>query len=178
MKLVFSAEESAIEEMIEEIERQVDEAMAGAVQDAAEIAVAEGRSNITGAGFSGRWQNALQSKFFPNKGGDPGALIFHSMPLAGVFERGVRISGRPLLWLPIKKNLPAGVRSPRKYGRKLVSVNVAGKPPLLFDAADRKRGPLFFGTPAVTIRKRFDLLRIFARAAERMQEFYEQRIKG
>ena len=45
------------------------------------------------------------------------------------------IAGRPLLWLPIEANLPAGVHSPKQYGRKLVSVNIAGKPPLLFDAS-------------------------------------------
>ena len=177
MKFVFSAPERAIERLLEDIARQIDEARAGAVQDAAKLAVAEGQANVASAGFAGR-ERTVKSRFFKNKGGDPAALVFFSMPFVGVFERGATISGRPLLWLPIKKNLPAGVRSPRKYGRRLVSVNIAGKPPLLFDAANRKLGPLFFGTPSATIKKRLDLRRIFARAAERMQEFYEQRIKG
>jgi hypothetical protein len=60
----------------------------------------------------------------------------------------------------------------------LVSVNVAGKPPLLFDAARRELGPLFVGVRQVNIRKRFDLYRIFAQAAAQMQEFYNKRIKG
>jgi hypothetical protein len=111
-------------------------------------------------------------------GGDPAALIFHRIPFAGVFERGITISGRPLLWLPIEQNLPPGIHSPSQYGKKLVSVNIAGKPPLLFDAFNRLRGPLFFGTRSVDIRKRFDLYNIFARAAEKMREFYERRIKG
>ena len=178
MKLVFSAQESAIEQFVEEIERQVNEAKAGAVQDAADIAVKEGRQNISSAGFSSRWQTALTSNFYPNEGKDPAALIFHRIPFAGVFERGITISGRPLLWLPIEQNLPRGIHSPSQYGKKLVSVNIAGKPPLLFDAFNRLRGPLFFGTRSVDIRKRFDLYNIFARAAEKMREFYEQRIKG
>ena len=102
-------------------------------------------------------------------------LIFH--PCRGGVWRGATIRG-PLLWLSIEANLPAGVRSPRKYGGRLVSVNVAGKPPLLFDAGKRELGPLFVGVRQVNIRKRFDLRHIFAQAAERMGEFYEQRIKG
>ena len=178
MNLVFSARDSVLDELLKDIERQIAEAREGAVQDAAKMAVDEGRANIASAGFSSRWQKALTSRFYPNEGEDPAALIYHRIPFAGVFERGVRISGRPLLWLPIEQNLPHGVRSPKQYGKKLVSVNIAGKPPLLFDAANRLRGPLFFGTRSVDIRKRFDLYRIFARAADRMREFYEKRIKG
>jgi Family of unknown function (DUF6441) len=178
MKLVFSAQEGALERLLEDIARQIDEAKAGAVQDAAALAVREGRANIASAGFSRRWQAALDSKFFPNKDtGNPAALIFDRIPFAGVFERGARIGGHPLLWLPIEKNLPAGIHSPRAYGGRLVSVNVAGKPPLLFDAGKRELGPLFVGVSQVNIRKRFDLYRIFARAADRLQEFYEKRIK-
>lgn len=178
MKFVFSADEGALERVLEEIARQIEEAKTGAVQEAADLAVTEGRANIAGAGFSGRWQAGLQSKFFANKGtGNPAALIFHRIGFASVFERGARIGGRPLLWLPIEQNLPAGIHSPRKYRGDLVSVNVAGKPPLLFDARKRDLGPLFVGVRQVNIRKRFDLYRIFARAAERLREFYERRIK-
>lgn len=179
MNLAFSAQESAIKQALEEIERAIVAAKEAAVRQAADEAVKEGRANISAAGFSSRWQKALVSNFYPNKDtGDPAALIHHRIPFAGVFERGITISGRPLLWLPIEQNLPRGIRSPSEYGRRLVSVNIAGKPPLLFDPDNRLRGPLFFGTPRVTIRKRFDLYRIFARAAEHMREFYEQRIKG
>lgn len=178
MKFAFSAQESAIEQMVEAIERQINEAQSGAVRDAATLAVKEGRANIASAGFSSRWQKALTSNFYPNEGVNPAALIFHRIPFAGVFERGITISGRPLLWLPIERNLPPGIHSPSQYGKKLVSVNIAGKPPLLFDAFNRLRGPLFFGTRSVDIRKRFDLYAIFERATERMREFYEQRIKG
>jgi Family of unknown function (DUF6441) len=178
MKFVFSAKDAAFDELLDDLERQIKEAAEGAVQDAAALAVAEGRANIAGAGFSSRWQAGLKSKFFPNPGGNPAAVIFHRIGFAGVFERGVTISGKPLLWLPLERNLPAGIHSPRKYPGKLVSVNVAGKPPLLFDAGKRELGPLFVGVSQVNIRKRFDLYRIFARAAERMTEFYEKRIKS
>jgi len=178
MKFVFSAQEAILERVLKEIELNIDEARAGAVQDAADLAVREGRANIAAAGFPARWRAALKSRFYPNKGGDPAALVFDTIPFAGVFERGITIKGRPLLWLPLERNLPAGIHSPRQYGGKLVSVNVAGKPPLLFDAGKRELGPLFVGVSQVNIRKRLDLYAIFARAAGRMTEFYEQRIKG
>jgi hypothetical protein len=178
MKLVFSAQESALKALIEDIQSQIDAARAGAVQDAAKLAVAQGRANIASAGFPAKWQKALTSKFYLNKGSDPAALIFDTTPFAGVFESGASIGGKPLLWLPIERNLPAGIHSPRAYAGKLVSVNVAGKPPLLFDAGKRQLGPLFVGISRVNIHKRFDLYRIFAQAAARMAEFYEKRIKG
>ena len=83
-----------------------------------------------------------------------------------------------MLWLPIEQNLPSGINSPKQYGKKLVSVNIAGKPPLLFDAEDRSLGPLFVGMRSVTIRKRLDLTRIFSEAGARLFEFFEQRMKG
>jgi len=178
MKFAFSAQEGAIAEALEGIEREIREAQKAAVQGAADEAVSQGRANIARAGFSSRWQAALTSRFYPNDpADDPAALVYHKFPFAGVFERGITISGRPLLWLPIEQNLPRGVHSPRQYGQPMVSVNIAGKPPLLFDKFNRLKGPLFFGTSSVTIRKRFDLFRIFERAVEHMQEFYEQRIK-
>lgn len=177
MNLVFSEQEGVFDRLVEDIEKRINDAKAGAVQDAADFAVSQGRANVVAAGF-GRSRRELQSKFFANEGGDPAALVFFSMPFAAVFERGVRIGGHPLLWLPIERNLPAGIHSPRQYGHKLVSVNVAGKPPLLFDASNRERGPLFVGVRQVNIRKRLDLHRIFAQAVARLQEFYDKRIKG
>lgn len=176
MRLAFSADEAVFERWLKELEKQVQEAKEGAVKDAAAVAVKEGRANIAGAGFPARWQRALKSRFYPNKdSGDPAAIVFDVMPFASVFETGATIRGRPLLWLPLGDK--AGVRSPRQYPGKLISVNVRGKPPLLFDAAARERGPLFVGVPTVTIRKRLDISRIFKLAAARVGEFFEKRIK-
>jgi hypothetical protein len=179
VKFTFSEREGAIEEALKEIASEIREAQKAAVQGAANEAVNEGRANIARAGFSQRWQTALTSRFYPNDpSDDPAALIYHKYPFAGVFERGITISGRPLLWLPIEQNLPRGIHSPKQYGKPMVSVNIAGKPPLLFDKFNRLKGPLFFGTRSVTIRKRFDLFRIFERAVQHMQQFYERQIKG
>lgn len=164
-----------LQEAAEETARKINEAKAAAVKDVARFAVKEGRANIAAAGFSTRWQGGLRWKFI--SGTDPEVLIWHKIGLATVFERGMTIGGQPLLWIPTGKlgRKPFGF-GPRKYKRKLVSVNVAGKPPLLFDPARRELGPLFVGVRQVDIRKRFDLLRIFAMAAGKMREFYEQQI--
>jgi hypothetical protein len=179
MKLVFSAPEPNFNQASDEIKGKILKAAAAAVDDAAQLAVKQGRANIASAGFPTRWQNALA--YGTDKRGDPSApsaTIFDRIGFASVFETGKTISGKPLLWLPIEANLPAGVKSPKKYGKKLVSVNVAGKPPLLFDASDRKRGPLFVGVSRVNIRKRFDLRHIITEAAGQMGEFYQERLKG
>lgn len=173
MQFTFSAQESVLKEALDEIARKIAEAEQAAVKEAADLAVEKGQANIASAGFSGRWQRAFTSRFYPNKGINPAALIFHAIPLASVFETGITIQGRPLLWLPLHPGLP----SPSAYGRRLVSVNIAGKPPLLFDADNRQRGPLYFGTSAVTIEKKFNLLAIIANAAERMREFYERNLR-
>jgi len=178
MKLVFSADEAALEKLLEEVQSQIDAAKTGAVHDAADLAIRQGRANVAAAGFSKRWQQAVSYSFYPNKGGDPAAVIFDRIPFAGVFEFGMTIRGRPLLWLPIEQNLPPGIRSPKQYGKPLVSVNIAGKPPLMFDKFNRLAGPLFVGIRSADIRKRWDLMRIFAAAAARLGEFYQKRIKG
>jgi hypothetical protein len=179
VKVSFEQIEPVIAKQLKEIQRNFAEAGKGAVRDAAKLAVTAGRENIAAAGnFRGKWQTGLRSKFYANKGIDPAAVIFHRIGLVSVFETGITISGARLLWLPIEQNLPKRIKSPKQYGKKLVSVNVAGKPPLLFDANNRLLGPLFVGVPSATIRKRFDLYRIFAAAADRIPEFYTQRIKG
>ena len=174
MRLIFSEEEKADAEL-REFRNQINNAKFGAVKDAADLAVAEGRENIAAAGFSARWQDALKFRLVGSQ--NPTALIFHKIGFAIVFEQGMTIRGN-LLWVPIEDNLPAGVHSPREYGKKLVSVNVAGHPPLLFDADNRLLGPLFFGTRRVKIRKQWDLYKIFAKAADHLPDFLEKRLKG
>lgn len=180
MQIVLSKQQgSAFAQAFDEMARKIRDAKEGAVQDAAKLAVQEGQANVAAAGFSLRKQKGkVKFLFYPNVGADPAAVVYFPMPFAYVFEKGVTIKGRPLLWLPIEQNLPAGIKSPSQYGKKLVSVNVAGKPPLLFDANNRLLGPLFFGTRSVTIEKRLNLKAIFAKAAQQMDQFYEQRMKN
>ena len=175
LQFIFSQEEAVARQQLKETNREIIEAQRGAVKDAAAVAKKEGQANVTAAKFSTRQR--VKSRFYRNPGGDPAALVFFNMPFAPVFEHGITISGQPLLWLPIERNLPSGIKSPKQYGKKMVSVNIAGKPPLLFDAQNRLLGPLFVGMRSVTIRKLLDLIRIFSEAGARVPEFFEQRMK-
>lgn len=179
MKFVFETDKEALPKRIKATQERIAKAKDLAVQDAAHEMVKEGRANIAQAGFSQRWQEGLVAKFRPApEGGDPSAVVFHRKNYAVVFERGVTINGKPLLWLPVTANLPGKVRYPKKYRRKMVSVNVAGKAPMLFDAQDRTKGPLFIGVRSVTLRKRWNLGEIFARVAAKMGEFFKARLKN
>lgn len=166
------------DEKLEDVQRRIARALEGAVKDTAKLAVKQGRANIAAAGFSLRWQRGVKSKFYANRrSGSPAAIVFDKMPFVEVFERGADVVGKPLLWLPVEKNLPKGIKSPTQYGRKLVSVNVAGKAPMLFDPNNRLLGPLFVGVRSVHIRKRFDLVRVWTEAASHLDEFLEQRLR-
>src|SRR5262245_49497594 len=93
-------------QMIRDKQRPVAEAAVAALRDAAADAVQEGRSNIAGSGrFAGRWVSGLQYRTFDAEaGGEPSlqarAVIFHKFGIAGVFEHGATIQGKPLLWIP------------------------------------------------------------------------------
>jgi Family of unknown function (DUF6441) len=178
VKFSFTREGPAFAQILDDQRKQLAQAENAAVKDAADLAVTEGRANIRSAGLPGRFATQLTKRFYANSStGNPAALVYHKKWFSIVFERGATITG-DLLWLPIEQNLPRGVNSPTEYGGKLVSVNVVGKPPMLFDAKDRLRGPLFVGVKTATIRKRLDLYRIFKEAAAHIPEFLERRMKG
>jgi hypothetical protein len=116
-------------------------AATGAVRQAADEIKTKGRAAIAAGGFSSRWQNALRTKVYPERGEsiNASALVYHKIPYAGVFQDGKTISGKPLLWLPIEANLPLQGRgkrwTPHDFANNvgpLMSVSRPGKPPLLF----------------------------------------------
>jgi hypothetical protein len=71
--------------------------------------------------------------------------------------------------------------TPKKFiaqGGRLRSVrNAKGRPLLVAKGISGKSVPVFFGIPAVSIRKRFDIVSIIRRAASRLGEFYFQHLK-
>lgn len=150
-------------QMIRDKQQPVAEAAVAALRDAAAESVTEGRQNIASAGaFSGKWLSGLQYRTQDAaQGGRPSlqakAIIFHSMGIAGVFEFGATIQGKPMLWIPTTRGGPPASRS----GKKLVSATVRGKP-MLFDAndRDRHRKPLYIGVPSVRIPKKFRITEI------------------
>ena len=167
--------------MIREKQRPVAEAAVASLRETAANAVQEGRRNIAGAGpnFGGKWVSGLQYRTKEaRKGGEPSlqasAVVFHRFGIAGVFEHGATIEGRPLLWIPTTRGGPA----PSRSGKKLASATVRGTP-MLFDTQDRdrQRKPLYIGVPSVRIPKKFRVTEIVEEHVRRMAELFVKYFK-
>jgi hypothetical protein len=160
-------------QMIRDKQRPVATAAVAALRETAAEAVQEGRQNIgaAGPGFTrAKWQSGLQYLTKDVKeGGEPSmqakAIIFHKYGIAGVFEHGATIQGKPMLWIPTKHGAPTASRS----GKKLTSATVRGQP-MLFDANDRDRDrkPLYIGVPSVRIPKKFRITEIVKEHVKRI----------
>jgi hypothetical protein len=162
---------------------QIAHAATGAIKEAADLAKSAARANIAGAGFSGRWQNALRANTYPKTGEsvDAAAFIYHKIDYAGIFEHGGAISGKPLLWLPIGKNLPGGNRqSPAKYAAAHGGLKVVkqGGKVFLVGKVGRKTVPLFVGVSTVTMPKKFDVITTVKKVAAKLPELYSKNLKG
>lgn len=168
----------------------------------------DGRANIAAADFSKRWQNALAADIFPRRGVsvDAAALLRHKILYAGVFEQGATIRGKPTLWVPLSttpKKIGQTRMTPKLYEQRIGPLlTLPGHPNLLFGRMEGKSRratsrvtvgrlvgrhdhpkssqlvPLFFGVPAVTLRKRFGLLAIAAREAANLPTYYNEAFKG
>jgi hypothetical protein len=114
--------------------------------DLAKQVQTQGRAAIASAGLSRRWQTGFKTYVFPRRPGAAGELAMrgqHRIGYANVFERGARISGKPLLWIPLP-TAPAKINGrPTTAGLyvrsvgPLHSINRPGRPPLLAGYAMR-----------------------------------------
>ena len=166
---------------IRDKQKPVAEAAVAALREVAATSVQEGRRDIAAAGpnFRQNWQEGLQ---YRTKGAkrdevaslDAQATIYHRYGIAGIFEHGAVIHGKPLLWIPTTRAAPA----PSKSGKKLVSATINGKP-MLFDAndRDRHRKPLYVGVPQVTIRKTFHITDIVKKNVEKIAAVFIKHFK-
>ena len=140
LRLTYRALRGEFAAELQKIEQPIAKAATAAVREAAELAKTAGRANIAGAGFSRKWQNALQAKVYPPNRDSmrPAALIYHKVTYARVFEEGAVIHGKPLLWLPLP-NAPVGAggrgipasKFRQQVGWPLYTIRRPGKPPLL-----------------------------------------------
>jgi hypothetical protein len=120
------------------------------------------------------------------------APVYSRVPYSGIFEHGGTISGKPLLWLPLKSvPRPSGNPIPvGKYsqitGYKLLSIRTSGKLPLLgARIVDRVEGqrqikktvPLYFGQPKSQMPRKFRIKEAADLAADRLPELYFQAFK-
>ena len=164
-------------------------AAVNALKDVSEAAVEEGRADIgrAGPGFrQAQWQSGYKYRI---KGqtvdGVPSmsAISFfsHRYGIAGVFQKGMTIEGKPLMWIPARKGiarLGGERRKTMRSDRKLTFATVRGVP-LAFDAndKDRNRKPLYIGVPRVVIPKKFHLVEIVEANAEKIGEAFLREFK-
>lgn len=139
LRLIWAATTGQWSAAIEGMQFPIASAATGAMRQTVERAKLDGRRAIAAAGFSAKWQNALQAKHYPATGISlsPAGYLFHKIPYAGVFEDGARIAGSPYLWVPlpgIPARIGAKAMTPKNFNAligPLHSIVVAGKPPML-----------------------------------------------
>lgn len=135
----------------------VKEACTAAVTEAGIKVRDRGRSDISAAGFSSKWQQTWKVLFYQVSPPqiDAAAWLYHLIPYSDVFQEGATIHGKPDLWIPLRnapKNFGKGHITPRKLvagGVKLFEIKRAGKPKLL--------AVNIFATKAVARRAQFDI---------------------
>lgn len=162
--------------------RTVAEAAVAALKETAANAVTAGRKDIASAGrFGSKWQEGLKYRTVgATKGGvaslDAKAIVYHRYGIASVFEYGATIEGKPLLWIPTVEGAPG----PKQSGKRLISVNIQGKAPMLFDAEDKARDkkPLYVGVPQIRIKKRFHIIQIVEEQVQRIALLFIKHFKG
>jgi len=142
-----------------------------ALRETAGNAVAEGRRNIAAAGhFGSNWQRDLQFRM-NGQGVKTIATVFHRSALAGIFESGATIAGKPLIWIPTTPGAPPIKRS----GKRLTFAIVRGNH-LAFDAddRDRHRRPLYIGVPTVRVRKLWRITEIVREQVARFSDVFHK----
>jgi len=162
----------------------VAEAAVASLREIAAESVQEGRVNIASSGrrfaTNEKWIQGLQYRIVnATKGGESSlqakAIIFHRFGIAGVFEHGARIEGKPLLWLPTSPQVPPI----RKSGKKLDFATIHGQP-VAFDAADRDRHrkPLYVGVRSVHIVKRWRITEIVKANVKKFSALFLKHFKA
>lgn len=135
-----------VKKRIEALKTPASKAIVGTFRDAAKLIQAEGQKEIQSAGLSQRWVKGFTVKVTVPNGQELSPVLVgrHRIGFANVFERGARISGRPLLWIPLPSAPRLGKRriTPKLYFQSIGPLHLIrrpGRPPLL--AGDALRAP-------------------------------------
>jgi hypothetical protein len=154
---------------------EVGKAASAAIRQCGEIAISNGRANIASAGFSDRWQNALEASVSSRS-----VFVHHTIPYSDIFETGGVIRGSPLLWIPLSttpKTIDGKKTTPQlwvqRYGQLVLGKR--GTKPFLFGKlpGSTRSTPIFVGVDSVTIGKKFDIEGVCRRAADELPALYE-----
>jgi hypothetical protein len=108
LSIFVEAASGQFDKAMEDATGDLKKASMGAANKAADIMKRDGRADIAGAGFGPKWQNALRVVVYPKNAQSiqPTIQTYHKIGYSEIFEEGGSIFGKPLLWLPIEKNLP------------------------------------------------------------------------
>lgn len=137
LRLTVAAITGDFKQTFTEMYGPIEQAAQAAIVSTAVTVKSEGRTSIRAAGFSARWQNALRVDVYPRTGAsvNAAAFIYHKIGYAGIFEEGGTISGKPMLWLPLRTT-PKKIGTRRMTPKNFVSeigplTKIAGSRPLL-----------------------------------------------
>jgi hypothetical protein len=138
---------------------QIQGAAVQAMEEVRDEILQQGRANISSAGnFGARWTDGLKGEVTEAGPGEVDLTITHDVPYFMVFQRGARISGKPLLAIPLSfAGVPKGLYA-RNFPGGLFRVDRRSGRPLLLSRSDRQ--PKYFLIDSVTIPKKFQVLEI------------------
>ncbi|AEH88199.1 DUF6441 family protein [Mesorhizobium opportunistum] len=197
--LIFlEAASGQFDKAMEDATSDVKKASMGAAHKAADIMKRDGRADIAAAGFGPKWQNALRVVVYPKNAESiqPTIQTYHKIGYSEIFEEGGSIFGKPLLWLPIEKNLPTrqGLHrvTPSFYVKNigpLFPIYRAGKAPLLAarvktgrrnkqGVAEMETVPMFVGIDEVTLKDRFHIREIADQVADQLPGIFAAEFDG
>lgn len=140
LKLSYEFVTGQFDAAMKDVYRPIAVAAKSAMAATAAPIKSRGRAQIRAAGFKNQYATAFRVDVYP-KGAKASAnaaiVAYHKVDYSEVFEEGIRIGGKPYLWVPIRdKRTRIGKKQLRlkdfkARGEKLVMVKRAGKAPLL-----------------------------------------------
>lgn len=147
MKVVYDYKAGAFGEALAVTQSILARASTKTINEMGVIAKATARATVAAAGFSGRFQSAIQVRYYPDRKDsiDATALLHSKILYDHVFQSGATIQPkhRQFLWLPLP-NVPLGSSgrklTPRQYIDRLGPLQFVnrGAHPLLLGRATTK----------------------------------------
>lgn len=188
-KLTYSYVAGEFDRATDTMREKIQDAGVAAMKDTQQAVKVGGRQAISSGGFGKKWQNAFRVNLYPNRGraANPAVFAYHKIPYAGVFAFGATIHGKPFMWLPlphIPKKMGGKKTTPESYAKrfgKMITITSPKGHQLILGRRSNRKGaklePIFFGLSTVTIRKRFDLDKVFSREADSIPQRYANNLK-
>lgn len=166
LKLIYAFAEGDFDAGMRRMEEPIARAATAAIHEVGEIAKTLGRASIASGMNSRKWPTAWRLQVYPSGGKvsiNAAAFLFHKIPYARVFEDGARISGRPMLWIPLS-GVPSKIgrfrMTPANYVKMvgpLFSINRGPRPLLAtrIHATSAQAGRLLGGVTVAKLRAGF-----------------------